>query len=59
MKKLQQTPMSQAIERLFEIEAGSGLATPEQLLEVANEFELEVHSVEGIYLVAVDRLSDA
>jgi hypothetical protein len=60
-RKAKQTPMQQAIARLFEIEPnGSGSATAEQIAQVAEEFELweGPAGLEGQYLEAVDRLAD-
>lgn len=56
MAKRKQTPIQQAIAKLFEIANCS--ATPEQMLEVANEFEVEVWALEGLYLDAVDKLAN-
>lgn len=52
------TPMQKAIRELFAIENGSGQATAEQLKSVAEKFDVPVHSLEGLYLDAVDRLAD-
>lgn len=58
MKKQKQTPMQKAIAELFEIQNGSGMATPEQLLATAEKYEVEVWSLEGLYLDAVDASAD-
>lgn len=50
-RKPAKTPMQQAIARLFEV--GACAATPEQMLAVAEEFEVEVSALEGFYFDAV------
>jgi hypothetical protein len=59
MAKQRQTVMQQAIAKLFAIESGSGLATPEQMLAVAAEFDVEVMPLESFYLDAVDALAES
>lgn len=49
----------QAVCALLRAEPASGEATPEQILAVAQEYEMEPHALEGFYLVAVDKLADA
>ena len=58
-RKQQQTPMRKAINELYEIQSGSGLATPEQLLATAEKYEVEVWALEGAYLDEVDANADA
>lgn len=58
MKRKTPTPMQSAVRKLFEIEDGSGMATAEQLLAVAQEFDVEVWRLEGLYLDAVDTLAN-
>ena len=58
-KKNKVSPMQAAIRELFEVQNGSGQATPAQLLEVAEKYDVEVWSLEGLYLDAVDKSADA
>lgn len=56
--KKQQTPIRKALDELYEIQSGSGLATPEQLLATAEKFEIEVWALEGFYLDEVAATAD-
>lgn len=48
--------MQQAISELFE--TASCDASAELLLAVAQKYEVPVHSLEGLYLDAIDRIAD-
>ncbi len=48
-----------AIDELYEIESGSGLATPEQLLSVSIKYGIEVWKLEGLYLDEVEANANA
>jgi len=56
MARKQPTPMRKALDELYEIQSGSGLATPKQLLETAEKYEVEVWKLEGLYLDAAETL---
>jgi hypothetical protein len=58
-RKQKQTTMQLAVVKLIEGEQkGTGSATPEQIMAVAVEFELEVWAVEGVYLDECDKMAD-
>lgn len=45
-----------AVARLWEIAAN--IATPEQILQVAREFDMEPHVLEGFYFDEIERAGD-
>lgn len=49
-RQLKKSPLQQAVSYLFGIACND--ATPQQILEVAEKFEVEVHTLEGTYLDA-------
>jgi hypothetical protein len=55
--KRKAAPMQQAVAHLFEI--GTTVATPQQILETANKFDVEVWRLEGFYLDAVEDCSES
>lgn len=60
----QQTPdrnkqVAAAVLELMSIQPASGEATPEQIRRVGERFDVELHTLEGLYLDMVDRLADA
>jgi hypothetical protein len=57
-KAPKKTPMQQALADLYELESGTGLATAEQLLQVAQKHDLPVWQVEGVYLEDADRRAE-
>ena len=58
-RKKQQTPMRLAINELYAIQSGSGLASPEEILATAKKYEVEVWTLEYSYLDEVDANADA
>jgi hypothetical protein len=59
MKTKQPTKMQReqsAVRFLFDVACND--ATPEQMLAVAEKFDVEVWTLEGLYLDAVDALAD-
>ena len=53
-----QSPLRQAIDELYRLEAGSGLATPKQLLETAEKYDLAVWALEGSCLEEAAMLAE-
>ena len=54
-KNKQISPMRQAINELIEVQRGSGLATPQQLMDCAMKYDLEVWKLESQYLYEYER----